>query len=120
VGAVEAYVGTAPDRAQQSLDVLMQELRRINTPEGAITAEELDRALIGMKSRLIFSGESSSARAGSLAVDQHRLGRPRGLDEIAKEIDTVTLDRVNGYLAKRKLGMVTVQTLGPAALTTAG
>lgn len=116
-GAVEAYVGTAPDRAQQSLDVLMGELRRINTPQGAIEPDELARAVIGMKSRLVFSGESSSARASSLAYDQHRLGRPRSLDEIAREIDTVTLGRANRYLANRALGPLTIQTLGPAPLT---
>jgi predicted Zn-dependent peptidase len=117
IGAVEAYVGTAPDRAQQSLDVLMAELERINSAAGAVEAEELERALVGMKSRLVFAGESTSARAGSLAYDQHRLGRPRSLDEIAREVAGVTLGRVNGYLSGRKLGRLTIQTLGPAALT---
>ena len=78
------------------------------------------RALIGMKSRLVFSGESTGARAASLASDLHRLGRPRSLDEMAAEVDAVTLERVNGYLAGRELGRTTVQTLGPAALTMPG
>lgn len=116
-GALEAYVGTAPDRAQQSLDVLVAELSRINTPEGRVTQNELDRAIIGMKSRVVFSGESTAARATALAIDMHRRGRPRSLDEIAREIDQVTLDRVNQYLAGRSLGRLTIQTLGPAALT---
>jgi predicted Zn-dependent peptidase len=116
-GAVEAYVGTAPDRAQQSLDVLMDELRRIHTPEGAIQENELSRALVGMKSRLVFSGESTGARAASLAYDMHRLGRPRSLGEVAAEIAGVSLARVNEYLGRRGMGRLTVQTLGPAALT---
>lgn len=115
-GAVEGYVGTTPERAQQSLDVLMAELARINTPAGEVNQSELSRALIGMKSRLVFSGESTGARAASLASDLHRLGRPRSLDEMAAEVDAVTLERVNQYLAGRKLGRTTVQTLGPAAL----
>jgi predicted Zn-dependent peptidase len=119
-GAVEAYVGTTPERAQQSLDVLMAELARINTAAGRVDESELARALIGMKSRLVFSGESTAARAGSLAADWHRLGRARSLDEMAAQVDGVTLERVNGYLAGRKSGRVTVQTLGPAALAMPG
>src|SRR6185503_155644 len=107
---------STPERAQESLDVLHAELERINTPDGRITPDEFWRAVVGMKSRLVFSGESTSARAGSLAADYHRLGRARSLDEMAGEIDRVTLDQVNAYLAGRELGRLTVQTLGPAAL----
>jgi predicted Zn-dependent peptidase len=116
-GAVTAYVGTTPERAQESLDVLTQELQRIHTPAGAITQEELQRAVIGSKSRLIFSGESTGARAAALAADQHRIGRPRSLGELAEEIDRVTLDQVNNYLTRRSFGTPTIQTLGPSELT---
>lgn len=115
-GMVSAYVGTTPERAQESLTVLLAELQRINTKEGQVTAEEFQRAIIGIKSGLIFSGESTAARAHSLAADMRRLGRPRSLDEIAQRIDTITLDEVNAYLATRKLGTLTVQTIGPAEL----
>jgi hypothetical protein len=70
-----------------------------------------------MKSRLVFSGESTGARAASLAFDMHRLGRPRSLDEIEAELASVSLKRVNDYLARREMGSLTVQTLGPAVLT---
>lgn len=115
-GMVNAYVGTTPERAQESLDVLLAELERINTPAGKVTPEEFQRAIIGLKSGLVFSGESTSARAGSLAADMRRLGRPRSLDEIAQRVDTITLDEVNAYLSKRKLGTLTIQTIGPAPL----
>jgi predicted Zn-dependent peptidase len=116
-GMVSAYVGTTPERAQESLTVLLAELQRINTPAGKITPEEFQRAIIGLKSGLIFSGESTSARAHSLASDMRRLGRPRSLEEIAQRIDTITLDEVNAYLTTRTMGTITVQTVGPAALT---
>ncbi len=115
-GAVSGYVGTTPERAQESLDVLIAELQRIHTPAGRVTKDEFDRAKIGMKSRVIFSGESTSARAGAIASDMHRLGRPRTLDELERRIDEVTLDRVNDYLAKRTMGTLTIQTLGPKEL----
>lgn len=116
-GSLLAYVGTTPERAQESLDVLRAELARIGTPAGAVTDDELRRAVVGMKSRLVFSGESSAARAAALAADQYRLGRPRSLGEMAREIDAVTLDALNAYLARRRTGSVTIQTLGPKALT---
>jgi predicted Zn-dependent peptidase len=116
-GVVSAYVGTTPQRAQESLDVLMHELHRITTPEGRVTPEEFARAQIGMKSGLIFSGESTSARASALGQDWRRLGRARTLDEIAREVDAVSLDQLNAYLATRRFGRMTIQTLGPSALT---
>lgn len=116
-GAVSAYVGTTPERAQESLDVLIAELQRINSPAGRVTDAEFCRAVVGMKSRLVFSGESTAARAGALATDWHRLGRARSLVELAAEIDRITLDQVNAYLARRTLGRMTIQTVGPTTLT---
>jgi len=115
-GTVQAYVGTTPERAQESLDVLLGELRRVGDPGGEVTREEFDRAVVGLKSRLVFSGESTSARASALALDQHRLGRARTLEEITEAIDATTLDQVNEYLRSRDLGRLTIQTLGPQAL----
>jgi predicted Zn-dependent peptidase len=118
-GRCMAYVGTTPERAQDSLDVLTSELRRINGgPEsgGGIDASELERAKIGLKSNLVFAGESTGARASALAADMHRLGRARSLDEMAAAIDRVTLDDVNAYLARRDLTGTTIVTLGPRAL----
>jgi predicted Zn-dependent peptidase len=115
-GTVTSYVGTTPERADEALRVLRDELDRINSPEGRITQDEFSRAVVGMKSALIFSGESTAARASAIAADQRRLGRPRTLHEVAQQIDDVTLDRLNAYLARRMLGNVTIQTLGPKAL----
>jgi predicted Zn-dependent peptidase len=119
-GYVSAYVGTTPDKAQEAVTVLLGELRRITTPEGRVTPEEFHRALVGMKSGVVFSGESSGARAVSLASDQRTLGRPRTLEEITQKLEGVTLDQVNSYLATRRLGKMTVQTLGPRNLKVEG
>ncbi|MFM9957604.1 MAG: M16 family metallopeptidase [Phycisphaerales bacterium] len=116
-GRSVAYSGTTPERAQETLTVLLGELRRILTPEGRVTGDELQRALVGLKSKLVMSGESSNARAGALARDQHRLGRGRSLEELASQYDRVTLDRLNAYLGSRQLGTMTLATIGPTALT---
>jgi predicted Zn-dependent peptidase len=115
-GRCLAYVGTTPERAQESLDVLVAELARINSQAGAVTDDEFQRAQIGIKANIIFSGESTGARASALATDYHRLGRARPLDEIAQQYAALTRDQVNAYLARRKVGPATIVTLGPAPL----
>ncbi len=114
-GVVSNYVGTTPERAQESLDVLMSEILRIG--EGNVTDEELTRAKTGLKSRLIFSGESTGARASAIAADQLNLGKPRSLDTIIEQVNAVGLDELNAYLMRRKIGVPTIQTLGPDALS---
>ena len=93
----------------------MSEINRIG--EGNVTQEELDRAKTGFKSKLIFSGESTGARASAIAADMLNLGRARTLDEILNKVQSVSLDELNAYLTRRNIGKVTIQTLGPSALT---
>lgn len=114
-GWVSAYVGTTPERAQESLDVLVAELHRIN--ETGAEQDEFDRAMAGLKSRIVFAGESTGARGSAIATDHHAFGRARTLDEQAEEIAGVTLDRLNTYLKARELGPLSIQTLGPSPLT---
>lgn len=112
--AVFGYSGTAPDRAQRTLDSFLAELKRL---QGGVTSEELDRALIGMKSRIIMQGESANARAGAMAYDYYHRGRPRTLDEVRALIESITLEKVNGYLADHPVAGLTVVTVGPEELT---
>jgi len=118
-GQCSAYVGTTPERAQESLTVLLAELNRMGEAGSAadrITREEFDVALTGIKSRLVFSGESTAARAHALASDQYKRGRGRTLREIAAGYDAVTLEAVNEYLARRRMGPITIVSLGSAPL----
>ncbi|MCA9310173.1 MAG: insulinase family protein [Phycisphaerales bacterium] len=115
-GRTVAYSGTTPERAQETVDVLLAELRRIHDPAGRVTEGEFQRAMIGLKSRLVMSGESSGARAGAIARDHARIGRARTLDELTGRLERITLDEVNAYLTRRELGRMTAVTIGPAAL----
>jgi predicted Zn-dependent peptidase len=117
-GRVTAYAGTTPERAQETLDVLVSELQRVRTSAGAVDASEFERARTGLKSKLVLSGESSRARASALAADYDRLGRCRSLDELAQKVDSITLDKLNGYLQATPLDLskTSVVTIGPAPL----
>jgi len=112
-GAILSYAGTTAPRAQETLDVLRGELRRLTL---GVTKDEFDRAIVGMKSRLVMQGESTGSRAAAIASDQYTLGRPRGLDELARKVDSIKLDDLNGFLATNAPGAMTIVTVGPAAL----
>ncbi|MEZ6071679.1 MAG: pitrilysin family protein [Pirellulales bacterium] len=112
-GAVLCYAGTSADRAQETLDVTLAELRRL--AEG-VRPEELDRLKARIKSGLIMQHESSSSRSSSIARDWFHLGRVRTLDELAAIIDRLSSDDINAYLERRAPRDFTVVTLGPEPL----
>lgn len=114
VGHVALYAGTTPERAQETLDVCRSEIQRMR--QGA-QQDEFHRAVIGLKSQLVMSGESTTARASALGYDYFRLGRTRTLDEIAAAVDAITLEQLNDYLAHRDFGEFTMVSLGPVQLT---
>jgi predicted Zn-dependent peptidase len=114
--AVLCYAGTAPDRAQETLDVTLAEIRRLGK-EG-IASEELETMRAGLKSALIMQQESSMSRSGSLASDWFYLSRVRSLDEISAALDALTPESVARYAAEQDLDAMTLVTLGPTALET--
>jgi predicted Zn-dependent peptidase len=112
-GRVLCYAGTTPERAQETLDVMAAELLRMR--EG-VTESEFERAVTGLKSRVVMHGESTSARAAAIASDYFVRGRARTLSQLEAEIDAVTRDAVNDHLARRDFGRMTIATIGPSAL----
>src|SRR5262249_11846127 len=112
-GFVLAYAGTTPERCEETVEVLLGELRRV--AEG-VTDEELARARTGLLSALIMQGESTRARAGALARDQYLLGRVRSLAEIRRAVERVTTESIWLYLRDHPPSDFTVVTLGPRDL----
>lgn len=114
-GWVVAYAGTTPDRAEETLDVVLAEIRRLGR---GVSEEELARARTGILSDLVMQGESSGARANALAHDLWLRGRPRSLDEVRAAIESVTLRQVNDLLGERPDPVPAVLTLGPQPVVT--
>ena len=112
-GLVSLYAGTTPERAQETVDVCIEQIQALR--KGA-RADEFARAVIGLKSHLVMQGESTSARAAAIATDHFRLGRARTLNELADAVDAVTLETLNAYLARRDFGEFTMATIGPTEL----
>jgi len=107
---VMCYAGTTPDKAQETLDCVIGEFNRLG--EG-ISAEEIDRAKVGLKSSLILQSESSSSRAGAIGSDHYILGRVRSLDEIKDKIEATSVDSVLAFLRNNPFRDFTVVTIGP-------
>lgn len=112
-GAVLGYAGTTTPRAQETLEVFVGELHRLSQ---GVETSELQRALVGMKARLVMQGESSGARAGAIAADLYVHGRPRTLAELADRVDSITLEDVNRFVAEKLLKEITAVTIGPKRL----
>jgi predicted Zn-dependent peptidase len=110
---IMCYAGTTPDKAQETLDVIMAEFNRLS--EG-ISEEEISRAKVGLKSSLILQSESSSSRAGGIGGDYYMLAKVRSLDEIKNKIEETSVDSVLGFLRNNKFKDFTVVTIGPKCL----
>jgi len=113
-GTISAYVGTTPERAQESLDVLLGEFEKLR---GSITQEELDRCRTNLKANLVMGEESPGARAASNATDWWLLRRVRPLAEIHQAIDAVSLDSIDSCLRSYPFKPCSVLTLGRSPLT---
>lgn len=116
-GFLSIYAGSTPQRAQQTLDVIAEQVMSLRK---GIAPEEHARAVIGLKSRLVMSGESSAARAASIASDWFRIGRARTLDEIAREVDAVTFAQVQEYASTRRFEPPTLVSIGGGPVRWAG
>ena len=112
-GYTLAYAGTTPERADETLEVMLGELRRM---EEGVSADELERARIKTLTGLIMAEESSRARAGALARDLFMLGRARTLDEITEKINAVTPDSIAQFYHTCPVGACSVVTLGSKSL----
>ena len=118
---VFSYAGTTNERAQETLDVMVAEIRRVH--EG-ITEAELTRCKARAKSTLIMQQESTMSRSSSLARDTLHLGRVLPMEEIRSRIDALTVDQVRDFaleFAPTKMALVTIgpEQLDPSAVADA-
>ena len=111
--SILCYAGTTNERAQETLDVTIGELRRL---EEGIEQEEVERVRVGLKTSLIMQQESTGARAGSLASDWYYLGRVRSFDEIQSAVNALSPKRILAYLRRHPPRDFTIVTLGPRSL----
>ena len=104
------YAGAVPEKAQETLEVVVGELRRLG--EG-IEPAELARAKTQLKSATLMSLDMTGSRAARMANDFHCLERVRTIDEITAAIDAITADDVLAYLQAYRAGDFVGVVIGP-------
>ena len=114
-GSVMAYAGTTTERAQETLDVTLEQLVLLGK---GIEPEELERVQARIKSALIMQQESSSARSSSMTSDWYYLQRVYSLEELNQILDDLTCQSINAYLADNPPDNFRIVTLGEQPLET--
>lgn len=97
-GAEFLYAGTTPEKSHETVQVLLDELRRLR--DSGVTDDELTRAKVQLKSELVMRGESSGARMTALARSwwfEHRLIT---IQEVKEAIDAVTGEQILNMLRR--------------------
>lgn len=110
---VLGYAGTTVDRAQETLDVMVETL--VNLRQG-IEEVELSRCKARAKSAIIMQQESTARRASSLASNWYHLGRVLPMQELQQKIDALTIDSILAYVHEFPARDFTVMTIGPEPL----
>jgi predicted Zn-dependent peptidase len=95
-GIVRIYAGTQPERAHETVDVILNQL--VLLEEKGITDEELELAKTRLKSQLVMNSENTAARMTTIGRDWWYQGRLRSLQQVREEIDRVTVTSIHAYL----------------------
>ncbi len=97
-GAGYLYAGASPDKARETVQVMLDELRLLQTQ--GVSEDELQRAKTQIKSELVMRGESSAARMGALARSWWFEQRLITIQELKAAIDGVTAEQIMGLLQR--------------------
>lgn len=112
--AIIASAGTTPENGEETLAVMLEQL---NSIKDGVSPEELERAKVDLKTRVIMQSESSSGRASSIASDWWNLKRIRTTEEVKDAIEQITEERLVEYAKKHPVQALTLVTLGKKELT---
>lgn len=113
MAGISCYSGTTPDKAQETYDVIIGELKKLGED---ISEDEMRRVKIGLESGLIMQSESTMARAMAAATDFYMLGKVRSLDEIKQRIEKTTVKSVLEFLNKNPFEKFCTTTIGPTKI----
>ncbi len=109
-GMVGIYASTEPDRFEELVDVIAQETHKVTN---SITRDELQNAKNQLRGTIIISNESAESRISRIVKGEIYYGRYVSLDEIISDIQKITLEELQDFVARLfKPGKYTVTALG--------
>ena len=92
-GALAVYCATAPERVEETLDVVRAELDRL-VADGGVSDRELTGAKGHLTGSMALSLESSSSRMNRMGRVELTMGEIPSLDWVVEQVDAVTPDDV--------------------------
>jgi len=112
MGAMRIYAGTTPEQGHECLEVIVNELRKLE--QDGITADELERAKVQLKSENVMRGEGSGSRMSAISHSWWYERKIRTIQEVKAAIDAVTEEQVLDVLRRYSpLNPLTVAAIGP-------
>lgn len=111
-GGVFCLMATRPEMASQGLALLLAEVERLRD---GISTEEWLALKARSKSSLVRLQESSLAWCQGMVYDWYHLGRVRSRSEILRQVETLSLDSINTYLASHPIFPILIGTVAPGA-----
>jgi predicted Zn-dependent peptidase len=112
IGAMRIYAGTTPEQGRECLQVIVDELRKLE--QDGITADELARAKVQLKSENVMRSEGSGARMGAISRSWWYERKLRTIQEVKEAIDAVTQEQILQVLRRfSPLNPLTVAAIGP-------
>lgn len=112
-GTVLCYAGTTANRAQETLDVLINCIEELSR---GISEDELERLKYRIKSSLVFEQESSAARSSQIASDWYYLGRVPGREEVCSRFGAMTTSGLVEYSRHHRPNNYSLITVGSQPL----
>jgi predicted Zn-dependent peptidase len=112
IGAMRIYAGTTPEQGRECLQVIVNELRKLE--QDGITTDELERAKVQLKSENVMRGEGSGARMGAITRSWWYERKLRTIQEVKEAIDAVTQEQVLRVLRRfSPLHPLSIAAIGP-------
>lgn len=112
-GSVLCYAGTTANRAQETLQVLLETIHSLGQ---GIPDDELIRLKNRIRSSLVFEQESSLARSNQIAGDWFYLGRVPDREEISQRINSLTAEGLAVYFEAHRPKNFSLVTVGSQPL----
>ncbi|GCE26023.1 peptidase M16 [Dictyobacter alpinus] len=112
IGALRIYAGTTPEQGHECLEVIINELRKLE--QDGITADELERAKVQLKSENVMRGEGSGSRMSAILRSWWYEQRLQTIQEVKDAIDAVTQEQVLRVLKRYSpVHPLTIAAIGP-------
>jgi predicted Zn-dependent peptidase len=104
------HAGTTPDHAPELVATCLSEIHRVAS---TLTAEEIERARRSIISSMALRGESTAARAGTLAADLAATGECKSLLQRRAEYESVAVSDVQEHARRYARLEPTIVAIGP-------